>query len=823
MARKQLSLLVIVLTSVTVLLLWFILLDKTVHHLSENAQAATLDAPVVMGVTPTTAPNDLDTPIVITGTGFTDGVSGTLATFGSSSLADVTWVSSTTLSATVPWGLDAGVYTLTVVNPDGETGLLPNAFTVTQGIGVWTSGGPYGGVVSHVVLNPVTPTQVYASVGWSGLFASHDATDTWHPAIIGAFPERPTFNAADPQTMYVSFGAPNYRSDDGGLTWQSLSHASPCNELSRLFAHPTQPGTVYKTVSCQVDFQPWGGLYKSTDWGNTWITMTTGMTNTNVIALAFHPDIPEIMYLGTYSGTVYTSTNGGDTWSFAAALPSIFYGGFYVNPYGSHEVWAASGGCQPYPSLFKSLNPSLTSWTPVGPWESVVSVTFHPIISGTLYAAVGDGYVSSNNGDNWQPVGLPLPPHACMCGCTNGFAIDPQNPSSIYAATGYGIYKSTDTGNTWSDANQNLAGVLPTSLAISPFDPQELYANTNIGPVLKSNNGGQSWQMLDVPYPGWDANVTVDPFVPERIYFNSLEVFSAECQNMPCIGLSEDGGQSYRVITFTLPTTFTGWVLGGSMWLTPDPLVAGHILLDMTIYQPGRWDEPLRVLFASNDHGEHWAYSGFSSPGGSSVIAFDPVNPGIIYLGSNSSGVYKSMDSGITWQSLSSWPGPGMVTAMAVHPTQPNIVFAHGSSFFVYEPPQGLYRSSDGGSSWEYLTSQPPRPFWGLAYALTNPPTLYAGGLDSGLWRSRDNGQTWEIAAGMSQGTIRAIATATDGERVFVYAGISAGAVSEPGLLNQGETQAGVNTRLLGSGVFRLTTLPGQWVYLPLVSMGGAP
>jgi hypothetical protein len=49
-----------------------------------------------------------------------------------------------TLTATVPWGLDPGVYTVTVANPGGESGILTYIFIVTHGIGVWASGGSGG-------------------------------------------------------------------------------------------------------------------------------------------------------------------------------------------------------------------------------------------------------------------------------------------------------------------------------------------------------------------------------------------------------------------------------------------------------------------------------------------------------------------------------------------------------------------------------------------------------------------------------------------------------------------------------------------------------
>jgi hypothetical protein len=131
------------------------LMSKAASSISEPARAAPLDAPTVTAVDPASAPNDLDTPIVITGTGFTAGLTVML---GNTQLPDAGWVSSTTLTATVPWGLDPGVYTLTVANPDDQSGSLPNAFTVTQGIGVWTTSGPYGGTILNIIVNPLTPT-----------------------------------------------------------------------------------------------------------------------------------------------------------------------------------------------------------------------------------------------------------------------------------------------------------------------------------------------------------------------------------------------------------------------------------------------------------------------------------------------------------------------------------------------------------------------------------------------------------------------------------------------------------------------------------------
>ena len=140
MKKQWFAITITVATATTALLVLFWWMGTISSGISTPALAAPADqgvlSPTVTDVDPTGAPNDLDTPMVITGTGFSAELSGTLVItqptvyLGAVSLEDVGWVSSATLTATVPWGLDPGVYTLTVVNPDTQSGSLPDAFTV---------------------------------------------------------------------------------------------------------------------------------------------------------------------------------------------------------------------------------------------------------------------------------------------------------------------------------------------------------------------------------------------------------------------------------------------------------------------------------------------------------------------------------------------------------------------------------------------------------------------------------------------------------------------------------------------------------------------
>lgn len=812
----------VILTLFATLLLLFPFLDKAGSWATPKALTTNLlsIAPTVTGISPATAPNDLNTPIVISGTDFTVELSGTqvltapVVYLGNTRLEKAGWVDTATLTATVPWGLNAGVYTLTVTNPDGQSGSLPNAFTVTQGIGVWSSGGPYGGDIWHIVVNPLSPTQVLATAMWSGLFASEDKAAHWRAASIGAFPLRPAIDAQNPQVIYTSSDGMIARSDDGGVTWQRFWRQRICVDDVYPFAHPTITGKVYFAVACRIDAgggSVGSGLYESTDWGTTWITMTSGLTDTNVTALAFYPGNPNVMLAGTRDGNVFVSQNGGRDWSFAAHVADHIER-LVFNPFGGHEAWAVNAGRYPYgmnrTAVFKSASTDFTAWESVtiDPRYNIWSLTFHPTLPGKIYAGAGAGYVSADGGDTWQPLGPGLPISTWEEGIKE-IAIDPEQTDRLYAATQRGVYQSEDGGATWFKSDYQLGGVLPTSLAVSPFDPQTAYAATLGADIVKTVDGGQTWQKINIPWMAWTSNLATDPFVDGRLY-----------EGGSCAGdifISADGGSTYNTIRLTLPVTYTGLPVCANS-IVPDPQRAGHILAGVAIPfgpQHSTWHGG---LYASDDFGENWQWVEVGhSIGPVSALVFDPNNSLIVYAGTDNGELLRSEDGGETWHMVSNYTGTQTITAIAIHPRDSQVIFVSGQG-----DPNAIWMSTNGGNTWTRLANQPTTgPVWALRFAPTTPPTLYAGTMSDGLWRTTDNGQTWTVANGLAQGNVRSLATATDGERVIVYVGISCGALTGSASNGLNVVRADSETTLLGSGVFRLSTrLLGQRVYLPFVA-----
>jgi photosystem II stability/assembly factor-like uncharacterized protein len=463
----------------------------------------------------------------------------------------------------------------------------------------------------------------------------------------------------------------------------------------------------------------------------------------------------------------------------------------------------------------------LSDWEKVAPFEGAVhSLTFHPAITGTIWAATDDGYVSRDGGQSWERIGG-LPRWTEFTHGVLNFAIDaaadPAHPI-LYAATGKGLYKSTDGGTTWFESQQGLSGVSPYALAVSAHDVDEVYASTNSRGVLRSKNGGRSWQALDIPSPGWAANLAVDPFVPKRIYF------SCQYEERPCVRISEDRGENWVTVPLALPERLDGWQ-GRTHVVAPHPTQPGRVLAGTGFLPPGwgstvGWIGPQGGLYLSEDYGEHWALIQPTEPiSHVSVIVYDSGDPQMVYAGTRGGTLLKSQDSGTNWELVYTWPGVPHIVAIAIDPMDSSTILVGLSGSDVPGSENGIYLSTDGGGSWELVGFSTNAV---LAYDAHDPPFLYSGTWNAGLHRSADNGRSWQVAAGMGVGNIGALATAREGDRYLVYVGLSGGALAGRSPVQADPASPAADATLLGSGVFRLTTGPRQRVYLPMVCREGS-
>jgi photosystem II stability/assembly factor-like uncharacterized protein len=719
--------------------------------------------------------------------------------------------------------MDPGVYTMTVTNPGGESDVFARALTVTQGFGVWNAGELYGGVGRQVIINPLTPTTLYATSEDVGVFRTHDAAGAWvfkYGDPVGYL----SIDPISPDRVYMAgyphAGGTFYRSDDEGDTWTPLTTTFPatgtmardCWGDSGIQAHPSYPGSVYAYACDTGDGK--SGLIRSSNWGADWTPAMNGLTDTQVTALAFHPDDANVMILGTASGNIFRTFNGGASWSYAST-PLGYVAALALNPFGEHEVWAAAQDVFGDPcGLLKSANEDLTAWAamepvPGEPACAESAIRFAPVAwggaySGTVFAA-GHGrlYRTADGGDTWESFGGDSAIH--------DIALHPTEASTLYLADAVdGVKKTSDGGATWQVANQGFTAMFPWQLVSAPGRPEVVYARFFGWPgVFASTRGGAMWKFSQVGDGDRGVeSLAVDLSDPARVYAGvSGRVY-----------VSTDGGTTWPTYGEMLPPPqYAGCIQFPRALLTlpgqPGTLLAGvQHWCGSPVGSPGS-------IYRSMDHGEHWAHV---FPTATQVIsqvndlAYDPADPCVLYAATGQdsrggTGILRSNDGGITWRSV----GADVIESakdVVVEPGTGRVYVTAGSCL-------PLYVSDDGGDHWTATGFGGGHNVHDILFAPGNPPILYDAA-QQGLYRSTDGALSWQPAAGdLGQIQVYALAVATATDRVILYGGTSGGLVQSPEELACSECLSGdAGVYLVNAGVYRWTSLiPNTRLYLPTV------
>jgi hypothetical protein len=374
-------------------------------------------------------------------------------------------------------------------------------------------------------------------------------------------------------------------------------------------------------------------------------------------------------------------------------------------------------GAKPLPAIVgTAAAPTGTggTWTNLGPLANSTSASFPDIDSGrpsaialdpgsnTLYLATSGGVFKCANADpnsttpwTWTPITDGLPNSGSSGNVSAGaLALSPTDAQVVYLglgdafdAEGRGFYKSVDGGTTWTESTG--IGAQTRSYEILALDANVVLWGTNDG-LKRSTNGGGSF----VPVTGGPAT--------GRAW--SVQAFSAT--ELVCSAQDSNGNGSLYYST-DAGATWTAATLSGLGSITPGRMTlaavpngtAGYAEVeDTTAGAVGRG------VLVTADKGHTWTWQAaatetgglFQGTGGSmstdggqewynQAIAVDPANASRLIMGANLA-MYRSLDGGATWQQLTHWYGSGHVYSHADFHT----ITAKGGVFYV---------GNDGGLS----------------------------------------------------------------------------------------------------------------------------
>ena len=692
-----------------------------------------------------------------------------------------------------PVGLSGGGGTETpAISPHDPRFMLLNcdmsgAYRSTDGGANWhmlpwreLTGCPFCAPVWHAR----DPAVVYAAHSYAAtLRRSADGGATWAPfgrGLPGDLRQLAT-DPGDAARLWAGTVNGLYYSHDEGVTWTAATGWP--GEALGIHADQTSPATTRRCFAATS-----AGVWRSDDGGASW-TPTAGRwpaarvagfagasdAATGVCALYAWVVGPATPGAATCPGMLHRSLDGGATWPAVATLPipAAYAGGGLCALLASNRRPRTVYAVQPAYSAADTVRRSDDG-----------GENFRPV----LFADKSDARY--NLADNY--ITAYFLPRSLWSWTMTAAAINPADPEHLLVSHYCSVFITRDGGTTWQAGETRLApgqaprpndrarwisnGLTNTTTwhyHRNPHDARRRYiAYTDLG-LATSADGGATWR--------WDRNLgsnvyelAFDPAVPGRVWAalamvhdipnNNIVLVDHDFQGPGCLAYSEDFGEHWAGRIAGLPGAPSGreYDCSGMPGL---PALVTSVALDprsppaaRTLYA-AVWEHG---VYYSTDGGRQWAPvgPGLGAPGANVRVCRVQIHAdGTLYalvtgrrrgteLAAAGVGLYRWAPGAGRWTCLTAaldlrWP-----TDFTLDPRDSRVVLLGACDTYNRAPPDGgLYRTRDGGGSWERLvrfgsrhfgaTRHPERPDW--VYLTLN----YNDAATPPLWLSRDDGRTW--------------------------------------------------------------------------------
>ena len=567
--------------------------------------------------------------------------------------------------------------------------------------------------IYSLAIDPQHPATIYAGTYRGQVYKTVDGGYSWTWSGNGMQQDAVVYSiAVDPYTPDNLYAATRGDSTDGHAPWNGVVYRSWdggyswAPSLINVGGVNVQDWAYCVTVNINGHNQIYAathehGPFRSDDFGKTWFSINGGINDLSARAIIFNPQ-PEFattLYLGVWHfDSVYKSTNNGALWDLANdGKPYVKVYSMMIDPLSTETVYLASFSH----GILKTTS-GADDWQYAGLLTNeIYSIAVNPILSNNLLAGTsGDGiYRSADSSNNWQ--------HS-NTGINNAMVTaqvhPPSNARKIYISVyGAGVYQTDDRGQTWQEFNSGLTDKWVHNLVLNPGNPNQLYALTDTGGLFRNDlNSNMGWveagsglplTALHVPaYPADHPFATAEmqeyAFTPQApdtetqetttglltmTYAPSNPLVAYLGTNGQGVQKSTDGGMSWQAAGLTGNAIYS---------ITVDPQDP-DLLYAATNY-PGS-------MKVSPDGGTNW--NDAALPLDFYTLAASPYESGVVYAGTGA-GIYLYQSGTFTLLGLSN----KTVTAIAIDPYRANVIYAGTTS--------GAYYSINSGQSWNPVSSQ---------------------------------------------------------------------------------------------------------------------
>jgi photosystem II stability/assembly factor-like uncharacterized protein len=608
-----------------------------------------------------------------------------------------------------------------------------------------------------------------------------------------------------------SWGDGVYKSTDGGATWRNVGLKASAH-IGRIVLHPTDANRVFVAAIGQL----WGpnperGLYRTTDGGNTWQQVLKVDENTGVTDVAMHPSNPNVLYAASYQrrrtafgfngggpgSALWKSTDGGDTWQkLTSGLPAGEYGRIGIAIYAKDpnivyasieqglRYTASTAYEEPLAGLYRSMNAG-ASWEQMSTWNPrpmyASQIIVDPNDHCTIYM-MNFFSTSSDCGKTSRSL------RQTLHGDDRFMWVNPANSNHLIKADDGGIGISYDKARTW---------LYVSNLSVSQwyrvsFDMKKPY---NVYGGLQDNG---SWSGPSATYRSEGiTNADWIKWGGGDGFFNLVDTTDNRTlyTNSQFLGLSRvDMLTGER--TDIRPGDPQGAISGRRNWTTWGDMNAPAQTLGNAM-APANWDAPIlishhnthtiyagtNILWKSTDRGNNWTALGDRTTGvdrrslpimgqpprantlslddgvpywpAVSAIAESPRVRDVLWVGTDDGNIQRSSDGGKNWTEfagkLPGLPRNAWINGIETSRHADARAYVVANNYKNGDFANYVYRTDDNGASWQRIDGGLPanRVARTLREDLVNADVLYLG-TEIGLFWSNDRGATWaELKGGM--------------------------------------------------------------------------